>query len=162
MMRKIFHAAVALIVLVGGPSAIFAEEAIKARPVPWEVILVNPDKFDGEGIQIDGYLRVIYTDDGSCEFELYTDKDSLEKRRDFRFLEIDKEDFLKALGKNDLRGQQIRDLDRLYVTMQARFSKSELESETNLKTGRYRAGVLKGPLRCIPEGKRDVIEWEKK
>jgi hypothetical protein len=127
-------------------------------PTPWESLIIFPDKSHKSRIQIDGYLRVIVRNDGTFDFKLFADRDSLEKNRDFKFAVIETNDFMKALEKSRISGLvNIQELDRKFVTIKAEFEKTELASEPNLLTSTYRVGNLKGAILCYVEGRYEAI-----
>jgi len=122
-------------------------------PTPWESLIVNPDKSNKLRVQIDGYLRVAMNNDGTFRFQIFADRDSLEKNRDFKFVEIESVDFIKALDTAGIKGIiNIQELDRKFVTIKALFEKSELLSEENLLYQSYRIGNFKGPFLCLVDG----------
>lgn len=159
-MKKIISVKLFLIsafLLIANVSA--QPEGGEGRPVPWEALIVNPDRLDNERVQLDGYLKVKVLDVNRYEFLLYMDKDSMDRRRNFRFVEIDSREFMKALAQSGIEGlDNTQALDRQFLIIKAKFMMSKIDSKENLDSGRYRIGLLKGPFYCVvDESDKPVI-----
>jgi hypothetical protein len=137
------------------------DESGLGMPTPWELLVVKPEAINNRRLQIDGYLKVSINNDGSFTFQIFSDRDSLQHNRDFKFLEIESSEFIKALELSKIKGlKAIQDLDRMYIVIEAKFEMVALTSEENLSSGKYRIGNLKGPLYCMIENIDKVIKNE--
>lgn len=90
--------------LVAAMVAFADGEEKKGIPTPWEVLIVKPEVRDNQRIEIDGYLKITSLGDNSYRFQLFMDQDSMKQNRDFRFLEINEQAFLKALTNSGIAG----------------------------------------------------------
>lgn len=130
-------------------TASLADQSKKGLPVAWENIIVNQGKFEKKRIQIDGIIRVLVSGVNSYEFRLYLDRESLENDRDFRFIDLDPERFVKDLGNINVTGLRlIQELNGKYAVLKGEFHAYNLNSEENLATGQYGIGKLTGPYYC--------------
>ena len=78
------------------------------------------------------------------------DQDSMKQNRDFRFLEINEQAFLKALTNSGIAGNaNILKLHQNFFIIKANFKSVPLASDTNFDNGDYRVGNIDGPYYCV-------------